>query len=118
MRLARVPWRWLVPLAAAVPTCVLDSGADQVHAALPYFTRIGERMLSPHWHATFTSAKLQAGPLQLLVFGAFGRLAGWLGVSPGVLLAPLTELGITALYVYAVGRVLPESRRRRWLVVA
>lgn len=118
MRLARLPWRWLVPLAAAVPSCVLDSRADQFQADLPYFTRIGERMLSPDWHATFTSAKLQAGPLQLLVFGAVGRLAGRLDVSPGVLLAPLTELGITALLVVAVGRVLPESRWRPWALVA
>jgi hypothetical protein len=118
VRLARLPWRWLVPLAAAAPICVLDSRPDQFQADLPYFTRIGVRMLSPDWHATFTSAKLQAGPLQLLVFGGAGRLAAWLGVSPAVLLAPLTELGITALYVFAVGRVLPEGRWRPWALVA
>ena len=108
----RLPWHWLLPVLLALPACVLDGRPDHWDADLPYFTRMGERMLSAHWSTTFAHPKLQAGPAQLLVFGAAGRLGDALGFAPGRLLAPLTELAIVALLVVVVGRVVPRGRRR------
>ncbi len=114
----QVPWHWVLPLALALPLCVLDGRPGSFGGDLPYFTRAGEHMLSGRWSGTFGDPKLQAGPAQLLVFGAAGRLASGLGVAPSRLLAPLVELGIVALFVLAVVRLVPAGRFRRPLLLA
>lgn len=113
LRAWRVPWQWLVPLVLALPTCLTDSRPEYWMVDLPYFTHAGETLLSSHWSSTFTDPTLQAGPLQVALFGAVGRIAALIGVHPSRLMAPLVELGIVALLVFVVGRVAPPARFRR-----
>jgi hypothetical protein len=114
----RIPWHLLLPLLLALPACALDGLPNRWDADLPYFTRAGERMLSGQWAATFAHPKLQAGPLQLLVFGGVGKLAGAVGVAPGRLLAPLVELAIVAFLLVTLDRVVPDGQYRRPALLA
>jgi hypothetical protein len=109
----RFPWQWLVPLAVALPWAIVDSGPASFQADLPYFLRAGETLLSHHWRGTFADPALQAGPLQLLLFGLAGRVSSFVGVAPSRLLAPFVELGLTALLCLVVDRVAPPGRAAR-----
>jgi hypothetical protein len=67
---ARFALTWLVPVAAAwlAASRLLTMGDD---GAL--FVRSGRTLLSSHWSHAFERADVQAGPLQLAVFGSLGR---------------------------------------------
>ena len=61
---------WLVPVAAAwlAASRLLVIGGDG-----PLFVRAGRTLLSSHWNLAFARPDVQAGPLQLALFGSLGR---------------------------------------------
>lgn len=88
---------WLVPLGAAALTTALG---PQDPADLPYFADGARTLFSPHWVDTFSDPSLQVGPLMLAFVGAGDRIGG-LG-----LLAYAIQVGLAALFVFVVGRLL------------
>jgi hypothetical protein len=64
---------WLVPVAAAAVAaihqgCVLGGDA-------PFFEGAARTLLSAHWSSTFSNPAVQAGPLELALFGAHSAVA-------------------------------------------
>jgi hypothetical protein len=94
---------WALPLAAAA---LVAAFATSDPADLPYFAHAARTLFSAHWADTFADPSLQVGPLQLFVVGVADRLGG-LG-----LLAFLLELGLVALTVFTVGRLLQGRPHR------
>jgi hypothetical protein len=94
---------WLAPLGAAA--LVAAFGARDP-ADLPYFVHAARTLLSSGWADTFADPSLQVGPLQLLLVGLGDRIGG-LGF-----LDYLIQIGVAALFVFAVGRIL-EGRPHR-----
>jgi hypothetical protein len=88
---------WVLPLSAASFVAAL---ATSDPADLPYFAHAARTLFSAYWADVFADPSLQVGPLQLLVVGIGDRLGG-LG-----LVAFLLELGLAALTVFTVGRLL------------
>jgi len=72
---------WLVPavLAAVVAPLVRGDGGDS-----PLFVAAGRTVLSSHWRETFADSSVQAGPLQLALFGSVGRSLAILSAVVGV----------------------------------
>jgi len=72
---------WLVPavLAAVVAPLVRGDGGDS-----PLFVAAGRTLLSSHWREAFADSSVQAGPLQLALFGSVGRSLTVLSVVVGV----------------------------------
>jgi len=72
---------WLCPalLAAAVAPFVRGDGGDS-----PLFVAAGRTLLSSHWRDAFADASIQAGPLQLALFGSVGRSLDALSIVVGV----------------------------------
>lgn len=68
---------WIVPVAAAGSIAVLrgDSGLDT-----SLFVSAGRTLLSAHWNHAFANSRVQAGPLQLALFGSVGRSGAVLAV--------------------------------------
>src|SRR3954447_15752442 len=89
---------WLLPavLAGALAPFLRSDGGDGW-----LFVRAGRTMLSGDWSHTFASSAIQAGPLQLLLFGTVGR-------SPAVLAAVLAAA--TALLLTRAVRSLGVER--------
>jgi hypothetical protein len=89
---------WLLPavLAAAVAPLLRSDGGDG-----SLFVRAGRTMLSADWSHAFAIPAVQAGPLQLLLFGTVGR-------SPAVLAAVLAAA--TALLLTFAVRSLGVDR--------
>jgi len=86
---------WTVPAAAAALVALHQGfvvGGDS-----PVFLRIGRTLLSSHWSSAYALPAIQAGPLQLLLYGSIGRSA--------VALALFVSVG-TAVAVVAAARVL------------
>ena len=77
---------WGCPVGASVAVAVLvgGTGGDSYR-----FVDAGLTLLSSHWSHAFSSKYVQAGPLQLLLFGSIGRSA--------TALAVLLALGTTVL---------------------
>jgi hypothetical protein len=94
---------WVLPLSTAsfVATMGTRDPAD-----LPYFAHAARTLLSARWGETFADPSLQVGPLQLVVVGIGDRLGGM------PFLAYLLNLGLTALTVFTVGRLLRGRRHR------
>ena len=88
---------WVLPLSAASFVAAL---ATSDPADLPYFAHAARTLFSVHWADVFADPSLQVGPLQLLVVGIGDRLGG-LGF-----VAFLLELGLAALTIFTVGRLL------------
>lgn len=72
---------WIVPavLAAVVAPLVRGDGGDS-----PLFVAAGRTLLSSHWRDTFADSSIQAGPLQLVLFGSIGRSLAVLSIVVGV----------------------------------
>ena len=72
---------WLIPavLAAVVAPLVRGDGGDS-----PLFVAAGRTLLSSHWRESFADSSVQAGPLQLALFGSVGRSLAALSVVVGV----------------------------------
>jgi hypothetical protein len=77
---------WLLPavLAAVVAPFARGDGGDS-----PLFVAAGRTLLSSHWREAFANSSVQAGPLQLALFGSVGRSAAVLSVVVGVGVAVL-----------------------------
>ena len=95
---ARFVVTWLVPVAAAWLAAArnLTIGDDGV-----LFVRAGRTLLSSHWSHAFAVPNVQAGPLQLAVFGSLGR-SDWA-------LTLFLATAIVLLVVAAARRVGVES---------
>jgi hypothetical protein len=77
---------WLVPavLAAVVAPLVRGDGGDST-----LFVAAGRTLLSSHWREAFADSSVQAGPLQLALFGSVGRSLATLSVVVGAGVAVL-----------------------------
>ena len=89
---------WLVPavLAAVVAPFVGGDGGDS-----PLFVAAGRTLLSSHWREAFANSSVQAGPLQLALFGSVGRSLAVLSVAVGVgvvvlVIAAARSAGVTS----------------------
>lgn len=89
---------WLVPVVAAwlAASRELAVGGDG-----PLFVRAGRTLLSSHWDLAFARSDVQAGPLQLALFGSLGR-SDWALVF-------VLETAIVLLVVGAARRVGVEN---------
>ena len=87
---------WTVPAAAAAVLAPLARG-DGGDGWL--FLRAGRTLLSPHWSHAFADPSVQAGPLQLALFGSVGRSPVALAVLLGVAAALLPMLAVRSLGV-------------------
>jgi hypothetical protein len=100
----RLPLRaWLLPLAAAALAAALGTRDP---ADLPYFAHAARTLLSADWADAFADPSLQVGPFQLLVVGVGDRIGGM------AFLDYMLGLGLTALAVFTVGRLLSGRRHR------
>jgi hypothetical protein len=88
---------WLAPLGAAALVAALGTRDP---ADLPYFVDAARTLFSARWADTFADPSLQVGPLQLLLVGIADRIGG-LGF-----LAYVIEVGVAALVVFVLGRLL------------
>ena len=116
--LRRAPWHWVVPFLAAAPMVWSDGSSSHFLGDNNYFLRVGGTLFSSNWTQTYADKGVQAGPVQLALYGAADRLSPILGVNPGRLLAPLFELGIVALLLAALQSALPQGRRRQFAQAA
>ena len=94
---------WLLPALAAgalAPPLRGDGGDTWI------FVTAGKTLLSAHWQYAFADPAVQAGPLQLALYGSVGR-------SPATLAALLAVA--TALLVQAAARALGV---RAWRILA
>ena len=91
---------WVVPvlLAAAVAPLVRGDGGDSA-----LFVAAGRMLLSSHWRDAFADSSIQAGPLQLALFGSVGRSLAVLSIVVGV--------GVVLLVLGAVRSAGVTSRR-------
>lgn len=92
------PWLGPAALAAALEPFVRSDGGDTW-----LFVRAGRTLLSSGWSHAFADKAIQAGPLQLALFGSLGR-------SQGALAAVLAAAA--ALLVTAAARSAGVSRPR------
>lgn len=67
---ARFVVTWLVPVAAA---CLAASRHLTIGDDGNLFVKAGRTLLSSHWSHAFALSNVQAGPLQLALFGSLGR---------------------------------------------
>jgi hypothetical protein len=107
-----VPWEWLVPFLVAVPWIVVQGGSANL-GDTQYFVVAGRTLFSAHWASTFAQPGVQAGPVEVALYGAAGRLSTLTGVGVGRLLAPVVELGVVALAIAVVGVLLEDEPMRR-----
>lgn len=72
---------WIVPavLAAVIAPLLRGDGGDS-----PLFVSAGRTLLSSHWRDAFADSSIQAGPLQLALFGSVGRSLAVLSIVVGV----------------------------------
>jgi hypothetical protein len=94
---------WLLPLWVAAVVAALGTRDP---ADLPYFAHAARTLFSSRWADTFADPSLQVGPLLLLLVGAGDRIGG-LGF-----LAYAFEIGVAALVVFTVGRLLQGRPHR------
>jgi hypothetical protein len=99
---------WALPaaLAAGLAPFLRSDGGD-----MSLFVRAGRTMLSGDWSHTFSSSGIQAGPLQLLLFGTVGRspaaLAAVLAAAAALLLTlAVRSLGVERPRLLALAGVL------------
>jgi hypothetical protein len=88
---------WLVPLGAAAAVAAL---ATRDPADLPFFADAARTLFSADWADTYYDPVLQAGPIFLALVGLADGLGG------DALLAYGIQVGVTALIVFTVGRLL------------
>jgi hypothetical protein len=94
---------WLAPLGAAALVAAFDTRDP---ADLPYFAHAARVLFSSHWLETFADPSLQVGPLQLVLVGIGDRIGGL------SFLAYAIEIGLAALLVFVVGRLLAGRPHR------
>jgi hypothetical protein len=94
--------------AVTVGTAALTVGADT--GDLPFFVHAADDLLSSRWAEAYANPDLQIGPLQLLLLALADAVAGALSLSTFTLLAFAIPLGVTALFLLVVDRMLGERR--------
>jgi hypothetical protein len=94
---------WLVPLGAAAVVAALGTRDP---ADLPYFVDAARTLFSADWADTFFDPALQVGPIFLALVGVADRVGG------AGLLAYGVQVGVAALVVFTIGRLL-EGRPHR-----
>lgn len=94
---------WLLPLGAAALVAGLGTRDP---ADLPYFVDAARTLLSADWAGTFFDPALQVGPVFLAIVGV-ADLIGGLGF-----LSYVTQVGVIALLVFTVGRLLQGRTHR------
>jgi hypothetical protein len=94
---------WLVPLGAAAVVAALGTRDP---ADLPYFVDAARTLFSADWADTFFDPALQVGPIFLALVGVADRVGG------AGLLAYGVQVGVAALVVFNIGRLL-EARANR-----
>ena len=81
---------WGVPLGAAGVVALSWSGSVGLSSDAPVFVAAGRTLLSSRWSYAYANRIVQAGPLQLALFGSLGRssvaLAGVLALATMLLL--------------------------------
>jgi hypothetical protein len=88
---------WLLPLGAAA---VVATFGTRDPADLPYFVDASRTLFSARWADTFADPTLQIGPLLLVLL----KIGDWIGGLS--FLAYVIEVGLAALLVFALGRLL------------
>jgi hypothetical protein len=78
------------PVAAAI--AALHQGLNDDEGDAHLFVWAGRTLLSGHWSHAFSHSVVQAGPLQLALFGSLGRSSGALAL----VLGPATALLVIA----------------------
>ncbi|HKG09856.1 MAG TPA: hypothetical protein VKB07_04735 [Gaiellaceae bacterium] len=100
---------WWVPVfAVAVATASLTVGADT--GDLSFFVHAADDLFSAGWAHVYAKPDLQIGPVQLLLLALADALAGALSLSTFTLLAFAVPLGVTALFLVVVRRLLGGRR--------
>jgi hypothetical protein len=94
---------WLAPLALAALVAAFG-GRDP--ADIPYFAHASRTLFSSAWADTFADPSLQAGPVLLALVGPADRIGGL------TFLAYVVEVGLAALFVGVVGRLLADRPGR------
>src|SRR5688500_16899580 len=107
---------WWVPVfAVTVGTAALTLGADT--GDLPFFVHAADDLFSRAWADAYANPDLQIGPLQLLLLALADALAGALSLSTQTLLAFAVPVGVTALFLVSIRRLLAERPERGPLVL-
>jgi hypothetical protein len=97
---------WLAPLGAAALVAAFDTRDP---ADLPYFAHAARGLFSSRWAETFADPSLQVGPLLLALVGIGDRIGGL------SFLAYAIEIGLVALLVFVIGRLLAGRSHRALL---
>jgi hypothetical protein len=107
---------WLVPVfAVTVGTAALTVGADT--GDLTFFLYAADDLFSHAWADAYARPDLQIGPLQLLLLAVLDAMAGALSISTSTLLAFAVPVGVTALFLVSLGRLLAERPAHKRLVL-
>ena len=106
---------WLPTSALTVGTAALTVGADT--GDLPFFVHASEGLFSRGWADAYANPDLQIGPVELLLLAAADALAGALSVSTFTFLAFAVPLGVTALFLVCLRRLLGERTAHRPLAL-
>ena len=97
--------------AAAGATTLAAFDTNAAEGDNSYFLESGRGLLSREWLETFADPGLQAGPLQLLGFGAIDGAAGVVGVEPLTLLPFVVHLAAAAAVYVTVRRLVGDEGR-------
>ncbi|MEZ5100788.1 MAG: hypothetical protein R3C15_13515 [Thermoleophilia bacterium] len=115
MRRLHAIW-WLPGLALATVIALVDRRVES--GDLVYFQGAAQTLLSDGWQDAYGDAALQSGPLQLFAIGIVEKLAGAIGLHPQTLLALVVEVGLTAVFLGVVARILRGRQGREILLTA
>ncbi len=102
--------RWPLPIVAALASAGLDRGAYVLDGFI--FFAAGHHLVSGAWASTYASPGVQAGPVQLLLYGGAQLIAQATRMPVTSVLAVLVEVGVTAASVAVTGTLLRGRRGR------
>jgi hypothetical protein len=89
-------------------TAALTVGADT--GDLPFFVHAADDLFTRDWAQAYANPDLQIGPVQLVLLAVADAVAGVPSLSTFTLLAFVVPLGVTALFLLVLRRLLPERR--------
>jgi len=99
---------WLPALVVTVGTAALTVGADT--GDLPFFVHAADDLFTRDWAQAYANPDLQVGPVQLVLLAVADAVAGVLSLSTFTVLAFVVPLGVTALFLLVLRRLLPGPR--------
>lgn len=115
MRRLHAIW-WLPGLALATVIALVDRRVES--GDLVYFQGAAHTLLSDGWQDAYGDASLQSGPLQLFAIGVVAKIAGAIGVHPQTLLSLVLQVGLTAVFLGVVARILRGRQGREIVLTA